>query len=377
MHSDANSRPLDQAPKAFLPRVESMDPNLLEELLNEEESPALDFKRDQYPFDGADDIAKSELLKDIIAFANAWRRTEAYILIGVEEVKGGRSIPAGVASHIDDAKLQQFVNSKTNLPIAFSYRAAVIDGVQVGVIRIEVQERPFFLRKDFGKLKAGTVYIRRGSSTDTADPGEVHRMGAASAREEKPQFEENLKVGLRGHGAASSVPPFGSGEPLHLEIDLTIVNEGNAPVFIVAAALKDPTGRRSIGFSDVCSENEPLQPGGRRKETVRLLHHSPFPQQPWHPRTPEQLFHHNAFTYKLLRFICQVESAFHIETGRGSNLIYPAAEVCDESFLGWPYMMPPKDIEEAMSRKTLEDFENEEREAWEKAAGKGKVDERA
>ena len=68
-----------------------MNSALLEELLNEDEGSTLDFKRDQYPFEGADDDLKAELLKDILAFVNAWRRTDAYILIGVEEVKGGRS----------------------------------------------------------------------------------------------------------------------------------------------------------------------------------------------------------------------------------------------------------------------------------------------
>ncbi len=68
-----------------------MNATLMEELLNEDESSALDFKRDQYPFEKASDEQKSEFLKDILAFANAWRRTDAYILVGVEDVKGGRS----------------------------------------------------------------------------------------------------------------------------------------------------------------------------------------------------------------------------------------------------------------------------------------------
>lgn len=45
-----------------------IDKILLERLLHEKERTALDFKRDQYPFDGVDD--KAELLKDILAFAN-------------------------------------------------------------------------------------------------------------------------------------------------------------------------------------------------------------------------------------------------------------------------------------------------------------------
>ena len=74
-----------------------------ESLLNEDESSALDFKRDQYPFSRATDDGKSELLKDVLAFANAWRRSDAYILVGVDEVRGGRSRPVGVSEHLDDA----------------------------------------------------------------------------------------------------------------------------------------------------------------------------------------------------------------------------------------------------------------------------------
>ena len=54
-----------------------MDHELLERLLYQEESEALDFKKEQYPFDNASDGQKSELLKDILAFANAWRQTDA------------------------------------------------------------------------------------------------------------------------------------------------------------------------------------------------------------------------------------------------------------------------------------------------------------
>jgi hypothetical protein len=77
-----------------------MNDTLMEELLHEEETETLDFKRRQYLFVGASDDAKSEIVKDVLAFANAWRRTDAYILIGVQEVKGGRSIVHGVTHHL-------------------------------------------------------------------------------------------------------------------------------------------------------------------------------------------------------------------------------------------------------------------------------------
>jgi predicted HTH transcriptional regulator len=114
-----------------------MNPDLIEELLNEEESATLDFKSQQYPFIKATDDEKGELLKDILAFANAWRRTDAYILVGVKDVKGSRSKVVGIKSDFDDASIQQFVNSKTNRNIEFSYKTITVDGVKIGVLPIQ------------------------------------------------------------------------------------------------------------------------------------------------------------------------------------------------------------------------------------------------
>jgi hypothetical protein len=149
-----------------------MNNDLFEQLLYEEESATLDFKRQQYRFAKASDEEKSELLKDILGFSNAWRRATAYILIGVEEVRGGRSTVVGIsdADHLDDHSLQQFVNSLTNRPVQFHYEAFGVEGKQVGVITIPEQERPLYLKRDFGKLRKIDVYVRRGSSTDPTSP---------------------------------------------------------------------------------------------------------------------------------------------------------------------------------------------------------------
>ena len=149
--------------------------------MNECESSTLDFKKAQYPFEKSSDEEKSELLKDILSFANAWKRTDAYILIGVEEVKGGQSIVKGIDVHIEEASLQQFVNTKTNKPVLFSYLPVEFDGKRFAIIKIPIQERPIYIIKDFGKLKKEAVYIRRGTSTDIASPDEIYKMGLDSS----------------------------------------------------------------------------------------------------------------------------------------------------------------------------------------------------
>jgi hypothetical protein len=169
----------------------------LAHLLYEGEGNTLDFKSEQYRFSGATDDEKSELLKDIVAFANAWRNSDAYILIGVKEVKGGRGEIIGISEHLEDAHIQQFVNQKTQRPIEFSYKPSQIDGFTIGIIHIPVQHaRPFYLKKDFGFLKQSQVYIRRSSSTDVANPDEIATMGKVVGTDrEKPILEVFLVSG--------------------------------------------------------------------------------------------------------------------------------------------------------------------------------------
>jgi hypothetical protein len=156
------------------------DDPVLGALLYEEEGPALDFKRDQYKYVGASDTEKAELLKDILTFANAWRRNDAFILLGVDENLGGKATVVGVTAHLKDADLQQFVNSKTNAPVDFSYAPAELEGHSIGVIRLPVQQRPRYLVRPFGGLQPNVVYVRRGSATVQATPDEIAQMGAAA-----------------------------------------------------------------------------------------------------------------------------------------------------------------------------------------------------
>ncbi len=174
----------------------TLDLKLLERLLHEAEGTSLDFKSAQYPFERATEKEKSELLKDILAFANSWRRSTAYILIGVEEVSGGRSRIVGVVEHLDDAKLHQFVNGKTNRPVEFSYHVIPIEDTTIGAIEIPLQERPVYLNSRYGKLREQVVPIRDGSSTRVASPDEIKRMGAEEVISTTSALEPKFRIRL-------------------------------------------------------------------------------------------------------------------------------------------------------------------------------------
>jgi hypothetical protein len=205
-----------------------MNSQLLEKLLYEEESTTLDFKKEQYQFSRATEEEKSELVKDILGFTNAWRRSEAYILIGVEEVRGGKSQVIGIQNHLDDHSLQQFINNLTNQPVHFHYEAVAIEGKQVGVIRIEQQIRPIYLKRPYGRLDKEKVYVRRGSSTDPTKPATLEEIAQMRVQTEEVNADLTVAfVSLNGEELIGS----------HLSIQSELFN---LPPFHSIPSLPDP-----------------------------------------------------------------------------------------------------------------------------------------
>ena len=154
------------------------DDDLIDRLLYTGEGTTLDYKREGYVTEGADDVKTSELLKDILAFSNTWRTEPAYILIGFDESEQ-EFYP--VIRHPDDSRLQQFINGKTNKHVVFSYRAVTYKNQALGLYTIEVQERPIYAKKKYGIVEKDVVYVRYGSSTAIADPTQIAKMGALEA----------------------------------------------------------------------------------------------------------------------------------------------------------------------------------------------------
>ncbi|WP_060477704.1 MULTISPECIES: AlbA family DNA-binding domain-containing protein [Pseudomonas] len=151
--------------------------DLLNVLRYKSESTDIDFKSAQYRFNGGTEADKSELLKDILAIANSWRDGIGYILLGFKDQRPHPAEVVGIQDSIDDSRIQQFVNSKVKPKLTFSYEEHLYEGKTVGIIIIPKQKRPFYLTSPYGKLKSNVVYVRRGSSTDEAEPVEVIAMG--------------------------------------------------------------------------------------------------------------------------------------------------------------------------------------------------------
>ena len=216
----------------------AIDLNIIQQLCLEGESNHLDYKRDQYPFVGAADCDKAELLKDILALANAFRTEIAYVLIGVAQTSDGSGNIVGIdpTDFIDDAKLQQFVNCKTNRAINFSsYSIPCLIKKIIQVIEIPVQyQRPFHLKTRFISIGEHDVPIRIGSSTRNATLDEISRMGVV-LQGSAPTLEISLIVPENTIDVidinASDIS-FDKGIPLDVE--------NSSPLFSIRDPLRTP-----------------------------------------------------------------------------------------------------------------------------------------
>ena len=172
----------------------------IERACEEGESNRLDFKSELYSFEKASDHQKSELLKDILAFANARRSAPAFILCGVEKDDSGAMYVSGVPLNDvpDEASIQQFVNSKTNKELPFhTYPVKCAEDRYVWVVEIDVclSDRPYYLKNAFGKLPQYCIPIRQGSSTRLATPDDVYKMAMEKqAAESVADFEVSMRT---------------------------------------------------------------------------------------------------------------------------------------------------------------------------------------
>lgn len=135
----------------------------------EPENSLLDFKREQYPIGS---IPKRNIvIKDIQAMANNPSDEEKYIIIGVGEENGAKTI-VPIAQLTDDAHYQQLVNANVEPTINFEYKGFDYQGRRIAYFKIFGNtDRPYLFKKDVaasdGKIefKRGEGYIRKGTST--------------------------------------------------------------------------------------------------------------------------------------------------------------------------------------------------------------------
>lgn len=143
---------------------------------------------------------QEELIKDVSAMANTVVPDDTlariglnpkvgFLLIGISEKDGEiHDIPPG----LDDARLQQIVNSRVEPNIMFLFRPFEINQagtvVELGAIIIrESAKPPHKISKPYGKkLRPGQCFVREGTSTREADENDLETMYAHRLTERPP-----------------------------------------------------------------------------------------------------------------------------------------------------------------------------------------------
>ncbi|OAD42193.1 AlbA family DNA-binding domain-containing protein [Polaribacter atrinae] len=137
-----------------------MTENLDDIIEFENENTELDFKAIQYQ-----KVKFQDLLKDLMSMANAKTDANKYIIVGVKLLgNGNRDILGITEDFIDEATYQQLIHNNIEPELNFSYVSYQFQNKTLGVFKIfDSIDRPYMMKKDYGKLKIGEAFIRKGS----------------------------------------------------------------------------------------------------------------------------------------------------------------------------------------------------------------------
>ncbi len=151
-----------------------MDITRLEQLLKHEENENLEFKQEIH-LDTTQ--GKARFVKELLALANSTPKdSEAYLIIGVEDKTKNL---LGMETELPEEQIQQLVAAWCYPPLSFRVETVTYQGKRLGVITIYSERAPYTAKKTITDrrekilLRAKEVYIRRGSTIDTATPDET------------------------------------------------------------------------------------------------------------------------------------------------------------------------------------------------------------
>jgi len=152
------------------------------------ENAGLDFKAIQYTKD-----KYPSLLKDIIAMANADYKDNRFIIVGIKHLPSGEKKPISIEKKdfIDSSTYQQLINENIESDINLSYESYLYnDNSTLGIFCLsDCNKQPYMLKKDYGNLKKGDCFIRKGSHQIKATRADFERM-----YEERDPFIDKIKI---------------------------------------------------------------------------------------------------------------------------------------------------------------------------------------
>jgi len=181
----------------------------LDELIEfEQENTSLELKREQYLKPNYE-----ELLKDIMAMANATISGDRHIIVGVKLFPDGTRKFWSIKrdEFIDSATYQQLVRENIEPEIPFEYSPYEFEEHLFGVFRIhDCNDQPYLMRKKFGQLQVGDGWIRKGTHKTRLTRRDYDRI----RERQKHEFAGSLQVNFDAPGGPNVITLPALGEVL-------------------------------------------------------------------------------------------------------------------------------------------------------------------
>jgi hypothetical protein len=167
----------------------------------ENEHTGLDFKAIQYKKE-----KYLELLKDIVAMANVDMQGERLIIVGVKHKPNGEKEFLSIQEDefIDASTYQQLIHENVEPELSISYEPYNYNGKLLGVLKIlGCKEQPYMLKKDYGKLKRGDCFIRKGTIQMSVTRLDLERI--YSKRYFNNPFKDKIELGFSDSKFSSEI----------------------------------------------------------------------------------------------------------------------------------------------------------------------------
>lgn len=142
-------------------------------LLNSTETNRVDYKR-KMGFNNGTDQQKANLLKDVLAMANATHGDDGYLVFGVDHsLTGNKIIGIEENDSVDNSRITNYINSKTNKNIEFYYYEYVILDKKIGILTIKPDGYVRYVTETICGTRDNTVYYRNNDTNAIMSPSEI------------------------------------------------------------------------------------------------------------------------------------------------------------------------------------------------------------
>ena len=160
-----------------------------------QENEFVDFKLKTY----GKDLVNSELVKDVVAFANGEAKGDKYIIFGIaDETKEIVGIPD--SEKFEPSVIENSLDGRVEPRIRIECGEIQIDGKRVAYIKIPEKNdnSPYIIKRDGGKnpsIRQGDIFVRIGTSNRKANREDLDRMYLGNKKIKINITKDSFRVG--------------------------------------------------------------------------------------------------------------------------------------------------------------------------------------